>query len=38
VKDAADVVLDMNQDAMIHKSAKAERSSQDWSRSSSSSV
>jgi NtrC-family two-component system sensor histidine kinase KinB len=32
VKDAADVILDMNQDAMIHKSAKAERSSQDWSR------
>jgi signal transduction histidine kinase len=32
VKDAADVILDLNQDAMIRKSAKAEKSSQDWSR------
>ncbi len=32
VKECANVVLDMNQDAMIRKSAKAERSSQEWSR------
>jgi signal transduction histidine kinase len=32
VKDAADVILDMNQDAMLQKSGKAERAAQDWSR------
>jgi len=32
VKDAADVVLDMNQDAMVQKSTRAERASQEWSR------
>jgi signal transduction histidine kinase len=32
LKDAADVILDMNQDAMIQKSARAERSAERWSR------
>jgi methyl-accepting chemotaxis protein len=31
-KDEADVILDMNQDAMIQKSARAERSAEQWSR------
>ncbi len=32
VKDAAEVILDMNQDAMIQKSALAERTGERWSR------
>jgi NtrC-family two-component system sensor histidine kinase KinB len=32
VKDAADRILDMNQDAMLHKSAAAERSAERWNR------
>jgi signal transduction histidine kinase len=32
VKDAADVILDMNQDAMLQKSGKAERAAEEWSR------
>src|SRR5262245_60132688 len=32
VKDAADVILDLNQDAMVRKSGLAERSTDRWSR------
>jgi signal transduction histidine kinase len=32
VKGAADVILDLNQDAMLQKSGRAERAAQDWSR------
>lgn len=32
VKNAADTILDLNQDAMLHKSAQAERSAQKWNR------
>jgi signal transduction histidine kinase len=32
LKNAADVILDMNQDAMVHKSGRAERSAERWSR------
>jgi len=32
VKNAADVILDMNQDAMLHKSAEAERAAERWNR------
>src|SRR5439155_26084909 len=32
LKDAADVILDMNQDAIVQKSAPADRSTELWSR------